>query len=73
MNLDSWMRLIGNYEVYVVLREGQAGTQSVLICVLLCRLAIVSNKRFGSFEPRRFFYLAGSFRGKECPARQWQC
>lgn len=49
------MILAGNYEVRVVLREGQAGTQSVPICVLLCRLAIVSNKRFGSFEPRRFF------------------
>lgn len=49
------MRLTGNYGVRVVLREGQADTQSVPICVLLCRLAIVSNKRFGSFEPGRFF------------------
>ena len=49
------MMLTGNYGVRVVLREGQADTQSVPICVLLCRLAIVSNKRFGSFEPGRFF------------------
>mgnify|MGYP001693324362 CR=1 FL=1 len=49
------MMLTGNYGMRVVLHEGQAGTQSVPICVLLCRLAIVSNKRFGSFEPRRFF------------------
>jgi len=49
------MRLTGNYGVRVVLQEGQVGTLSVPICVLLCRLAIVSNKRFGSFEPRRFF------------------
>ena len=49
------MRLTGNYGVHVVLHEGQAGTQSAPICVLLCRLAIVSNKRFGSLGPRRFF------------------